>query len=504
MIKRIAVSVLATLALALGTVAAEAQERGGVLKFAVPNFKPGLDPAKTSTGDAYMLTAMIFSNLTRVDERLEPQPQLAESWETNADSSEWTFHLRDDAKFSNGRPVVADDVVFSIKRILDPETASKGAQALGPIADVIAKDDHTVVFKLHGPYADLPLQMGNTFSRIIAKENVDQISTKPIGSGAFILQEYTPGSRAILVRNPDYFEEGLPYLDEVHQVYIKEYAAQMSALNTGEVHIMYLAPVEIMPQLEEDPDIQVMEASAPSFQPLVMNSQTEPFNDVRVRQALRSALDREAMMAAATGGFGSLGNDHPVPPGSPFYHQEQPQRTQDIAKAKELLAQAGYPDGIDITFYTSTARPGLEEAAVVAQQTVADAGFRIEIESVEIARLYDQILPNIPEFAIAHNNWFGRPTIDETLTPYYYTNSEWNYSNFSDPEVDELLDKGKSSTDLEERKQIYAKVQGILLERGSEAIPYFRNYVSAVRKEVQNYRLIPVQYVDLREAWLKQ
>jgi peptide/nickel transport system substrate-binding protein len=277
----------------------------------------------------------------------------------------------------------------------------------------------------------------------------------------------------------------------------------MSALKTGEVQVMYLAPVEIMPQLEGDPNIQVMEASAPSFQPLVMNAEKKPFNDVRVRQALRYALDREAMMAAATGGFGSLGNDHPVPPGSPFFDEEQPQRTQDVAKAKELLAEAGYPDGIDITFYTSTARPGLEEAAVVAQQTVAEAGIRIEIESVEIARLYDQILPNIPEFAISHNNWFGRPTIDETLTPYYYTNSNWNYSNLSDPEVDALLDKGKSSTDLAERKQIYAKVQEILLERGSEAIPYFRNYVSAVRKEVQNYHLIPVQYVDLREVWLQ-
>lgn len=474
-----------------------------MLKFAVPNFTPGLDPAKTSTGDAYMLTAMIFSNLTRVDESLEPQPQLAKSWEPNEDSSEWTFHLRDDAKFSNGRPVVADDVVFSIKRILDPATASKGAEALGPIADVIAQDDHTVVFKLEGPYADLPLQMGNTFSRVVAKENVDEISSQPIGSGPFVLQEYTPGSRAILVRNPDYFEEGLPYLDEVHQVYIKEYAAQMSALKTGEVHVMYLAPVEIMPQLADDPNIQVMEASAPSFQPLVMNIEKEPFKDVRVRQALRYALDREAMMEAATGGFGSLGNDHPVPPGSPFYDQDQPQRMQDTAKAKALLAEAGYPDGIDITFYTSTARPGLEEAAVVAQQTVAEAGIRITIESVEIARLYDQILPNIPEFAVSHNNWFGRPTIDETLTPYYYTDSNWNYSNISDPELDELLDKGKSSTDLAERNQIYAKVQEILLERGSEAVPYFRNYVSAVRNEVQNYHLIPVQYVDLREVWLQ-
>ena len=503
MLKKLALVATTALALALAGTPASAQQQGGLLKFAVPNFTPGLDPAKTATGDAYMLTAMIFSNLTRVDANLEAQPQLAKSWEPNADSSEWTFHLRDDAKFHNGRKVVADDVVFSIKRILDPETASKGAKALGPIADVVAVDEHTVLFKLEGPYADLPLQMGNTFARILAKENIADVSTMPIGSGPFMLTEYTPGNRAVLKRNPDYFEPGLPYLDEVHQVYIKEYAAQMSALKTGEVHIMYLAPVEIMPQLEGDPNIVVMQAAAPSFQPIVMNVKEKPFSDVRVRQALKLAMDRETMMEAATGGFGTIGNDHPVPPANPFYDPAQPKNTRDVAKAKALLAEAGYPNGIDMVFYTSTARPGLEEAAVVAQQVLAEAGIRVTIESVDIARLYNEILPNIPASAVSHNNWFGRPTIDETLTPYYYTGSNWNFSGFSDPEVDRLLDAGKRSTNLDERKQIYAEVQKILAETGPDVVAYFRNYVSAVRTEVQNYKLIPVQFVDLREVWLK-
>ena len=501
---KFSVAMLSALALAFSTLPAQAQKQGGKLVFATPSVKPGLDPARTSTGDGYMLTAMIFSNLTRVDADLNPQPQLAERWEPNADSSQWTFFLRKGVKFHNGREVVADDVVFSIKRILDPETASKGAKALGPIADIVAKDSHTVVFDLNGPYADLPLQLGNTFSRIIAKENLEEISNKPVGSGPFILKEYSPGNRAVLVRNPDYFEPGLPYLDEVHQVYIKEYAAQMSALKTGEVQIMYFAPVEIMPQLKDDPNIQVLQTSAPSFQPLVMNVTKKPFDDVRVRQALRYAMDRQAMMEAATGGFGTIGNDHPVSPISPWYDKEQPQRKQDVAKAKQLLAEAGYPNGIDIKLYTSTGRPGLEEAAVVAQQTLAESGFRVTIESVEIAKLYRGVLPDIPEFAISHNNWFGRPTIDETLTPYYFTKSNWNFSKFSDPEVDKLLDQAKGSTDTAKRKALYAQVQAILLDRGPEVVPYFRNYVSAIRKEVKNYRLIPVQYVDLREVWLEQ
>ncbi len=502
--RRIFMFFIAVLALALSAASAEAQQRGGVLKFAVPSVKPGLDPARTRTGDGYMLTAMIFSNLTRISYELKPEPQLAHKWETNADGSEWTFHLRKDANFTNGRPVVASDVKFSLDRILDPKTASKGRKALGPIKEIVVKDDHTVVFKLHGPYADLALQLGNTFARIIAKENLADIAYKPIGSGPFILKEYIPGNKAILVRNPNYFEKGLPYLDEVHQIYIKEYAAQVSALKTGEIDIMYFAPVEIIDQLRKDPNVEVKIVSAPSFQPLIMWVTEKPFNDVRVRQALRFAVNREAMMEAATGGLGVLGNDTPVSPSNPYYNKALPQRKQDIAKAKKLLAEAGYPNGIDITLYTSTQRPGLEPAAVVAQQVVAESGFRVKIESVEIARLYKDIIPKAKPFATSHNNWFGRPTIDESLTPFYYTKSNWNYTGYSNPEVDKLLDQAKSLTDFASRKKLYDRVQEILYNEGPDVVPYFKNYVSAIRKEVKNYHLIPVQYVDLRETWLER
>jgi ABC-type transport system substrate-binding protein len=151
MSKQFSVFVVAALTLALSAFPAGAQKKGGTLTFATPSVQPGLDPARTNTGDQYMLTAMIFSNLTRIDHELNPKPQLASSWEANADSTEWTFHLVKNAKFHNGRPIVADDVKFSIGRILDPKTASKGAKAMGPIEEIVVKDPHTVVFKLSGP-----------------------------------------------------------------------------------------------------------------------------------------------------------------------------------------------------------------------------------------------------------------------------------------------------------------------------------------------------------------
>ena len=498
-------SILAAAALVVAIAAGPvpAQKRGGTLKFAVPGVKPGLDPAHTSTGDAYMLTQAIFSNLTRVDEHLEPKPQLAQRWEHNANSSVWTFHLVRGAKFHNGREVTADDVVFSIERLLDPKTASRGMKALGPIKKVSARDRHTVVFELEGPYADLPLQLGNTFARIVAKENLEKIGREPIGSGPFRLKEYVPGSKVVLVRNADYFEKGLPYLDEVQQVYVKEYAAQLSALGTGEIHVMYLVPVELIPQLKKDTGIQVLEVPPPSFQPIEMFVARKPTNDARVRLALRLIADRKAMLQAATGGHGVLGNDVPVPPSSRYYNTALPQRERDVPRAKQLLAEAGYKDGLDVTLFTSAGRPGLEEAAVVYREAAKDAGVRVRIESVDIARLYSEMLRKPAEFTIVSNNWFGRPTIDETITPYVFTKSFWNYFEYSNPRVDGLLTEALSIVDFEKRKRLYDEVQRILWEDGPEIVPYFRNYVSAIRKNVKNYRLIPVQYVDLREVSLE-
>lgn len=141
MSKRLLHMLVAAAMLTFSAQAVDAQSKGGVLKFATPSARPGLDPAATRTGDAYMLTAMIFSNLTRVSHELKPEPQLASKWDVSPAGDEWTFHLVKNAKFHNGRPVTAADVKFSIDRILDPKTASKGAKALGPIDEVIVKDD---------------------------------------------------------------------------------------------------------------------------------------------------------------------------------------------------------------------------------------------------------------------------------------------------------------------------------------------------------------------------
>jgi peptide/nickel transport system substrate-binding protein len=480
-----------------------AQKQGGVLKIAVPSVKPGLDPAFTTTADGYMLTQAIFSNLVRIDENLEVQPQLAKRWEPNENNTVFRFELVQGVKFHNGRELTAEDVVFSIKRILDPATGSQGRKFLGPIKDVKADGKYAVVVELTQSFADLPIQLANPFARIIAKENLDKISSAPIGTGPFRLKEYIQGSRAVLVRNPDYFERGLPHLNEFHQVYLKENAAQLAAIKAGQVDVLYQVADSLIPLLRNVPDIEVRHAAAPAFQAITFFIDKKPTDDPRVRQALRLAADRPAMMVASAGAYGTPGNDTPVSPVSRWYEARLPERKQDINRARKLLAEAGYPNGIDLTLYTSSARPGLEEAAVAFRESVKAAGIRINIQSVDIARLYSEIARKPRENTLVHLNWLGRPTIDESLTPYYRSGAGFNYSGYSNPRVDELLGKGQSAKSPAERKAIYDEVQRILWEDGPDLIAYFRAYVTAVRKNVKNYRLIPVQYVDLRSVWVE-
>ena len=413
-----------------------------------------------------MLTAMIFSNLTRVSHELKAEPQLAHTWEANEDSSEWTFHLVKNAKFTNGRTVTAHDVKFSFERILDPETASRGRKAMGPIDTITAADDHTLVIKLKGPYADLPLQLGNTFARVIAKENLEEISHNPIGSGPFILKEYIPGNKAILVKNPDYFEEGLPYLEEVHQIYIKEYAAQVSALTTGEIDIMYFAPSEIIKQLEADPNIEVRITPAPSFQPLVMFVEKSPLRRCPRAPgvALRARPRGHARSRHRRPRFAR--QRHP-PWVRPTPTTTRPCRS---APATWRRRRSCWPRPATRTAWTSRCSPppGGRDWSRPPSSPNRTCWKRVSTRPSRASRSPGCTRTSCAAPAdnrISHNNWFGRPTIDETLTPFFTTKANWNYTGYSNPEVDELLARARSLIDFDTRKKLYDRVQEIPLPR---------------------------------------
>jgi peptide/nickel transport system substrate-binding protein len=483
----------------VGHARAQAPRQGGTLKMAWASSPRTIDPALTIQGDEYMLTQNIYDNLTRVDEKLQPQPMLATRWSADAQARVWTFTLRPGVKFHHGREMKAADVVFTIERVLDPKTASPGRTALGPVEKVEAVDDLTVRFRMASPYADLPVSLGSTFGRILPADRADKIVSEPSGTGPFRVAEFKPGERTRLTRFADYWDKPRPYLDELWQVNMPQHATQVASLSGGEVQHMFEVPVPFIGTLEKAPGVSVQSVRSTSFQPLVMNTGQKPFDDNRVRLALKALIDRDAVIKALWQGRGTVANDHPVPEINPFW-VATPAHTLNVARAKALLAEAGVGQGFSAEIWTSNERVGLQELAVAVQQMVAPAGIKLEVKTVPWSVFNSTVYK---KKALYVNNWFGRATIDETLHPFFRTGGSWNEGDYSNPKLDKLLDDGRSATDAGKRKEIYAEVQRVISAEGHYLVAYHTQYVTALRTSVKGAALHPLRWWDFRNTYLE-
>jgi peptide/nickel transport system substrate-binding protein len=475
--------------------------QGGVLKMAYASSPRTIDPALTVQADEYMITQGIYDNLVRTDEKLQPQPQLALRWTADEQARVWTFTLRPGVKFHHGRELTAQDVVFTFERILDPKTGSPGRNAMGPIEKVEAVDPLTVRFRLAAPYADLPLGVGSTFGRVLPADRADRIVTEPSGTGPFRLVEFKPGEATRMARFADYWDKPRPYLDELWQVNIPQAASLVASLTGGAVQVAWEAPVTYLPTLQRTSGVSLVEVKSPAFQPVSMLPNQKPFDDNRVRLALKHLVDRAAVVKAVWQGHGVVASDHPVPEINPFWTAVAP-RPFDVARAKALLAEAGHAGGLSLELWTSSERAGMPELAVAVQQMTAPAGVKVEIKTVPWS-VFNNTVWKKKAFYV--NNWGGRATIDETLYPFFRTGGSWNEGEFSVPALDRLLDEGRSQTDARKRKEAYARAQQLISDEAYMMIAYHSNYVTALRTSVKGYAVNPIKnYVDHRWTYLEE
>jgi peptide/nickel transport system substrate-binding protein len=303
-----------------------------------------------------------------------------------------------------------------------------------------------------------------------------------------------------MVRFADYWDRGRPYLDELWQVNVPQPATQVASLTGGDVQMIFEVPTSFIGSLQRNPAVSVVEVKSPSFQPITMVTTQKPFDDNRVRLAMKHAVDRDGLIRAVWQGHGVAGEDHPVPQVNPFYAATSPKHGYDVARAKQLLAEAGYPNGLAVELWTSNERVGLQELAVAAQQMMAPAGVRIEVKTVPWS-VFNSTVYKKKAFYV--NNWFGRGTIDETLYSYFRTGGGWNEGGLSIPELDRLLDDGRSTVDLERRKKLYAQAQQVIHDQGHMVVPYHMNYVTAMRSQVKGYIVHPLRYCDFRWTHLE-
>ncbi|MEZ4678306.1 MAG: ABC transporter substrate-binding protein [Caldilineaceae bacterium] len=473
------------------------------LRIAFSNIPTQFDPAIWSGNSAVQLGFAVYEGLVRVDHQLVAQPALAERWEVSDDLLTWTFTLRQDVLFHHGTPFTARDVVYTYERLFDPSTESPLRTVLSFINAIDAVDDGTpagaVRFTLTAANVDLPLLCSAPQALIIAHDYaLEALAKSPSGTGPFRVVESVPGQRFSFVRNDQYWGIERIALQEVHHLYIPSFAERAAALNAGEIDMLVDISDEEAQLLSGVDAVTVVESPSGAYQTVVMQATEPPFDDVRVRQALKLCLDRETIQKSLLGGRGEIGLDHPVASISPF-HADLPQPHRDIKLAQELLISAGYPNGLTLDLITAAVDPGMVQLAYLVQEMAAPAGFDIRPTEVPADVYWSTYWMQVP-FHIG--SWNFRPSIDETFALAFHSKSIWNESRWFDENLDALLEQARSELDSDQRKDLYRRAQQLIMDQGAVMIPFFRSVLTAIRSNVTNFTPQPTGWLDLRDVRL--
>ena len=320
------------------------------------------------------------------------------------------------------------------------------------------------------------------------------------GSGPFKLVEWKKDQHLILEKFEDYFVEGRPFLDRVIWRPIAEDTARTTALRNKEIDIMLqVAPKDIM-KLQNEPDLQVTSVTGTFWEYLGINTTKGPLQDRRVRQAIAHALDREAINQVVKFGQAEVLTGGPIPPTHWASADLSIYPKQDLDKARELLAEAGYADGFHVTLKVSPVKEQVDAAQIIKQQ-LQEVGIEVEVLALESGVFFEQL--GQQDFELTVVGWVGFVDPDEFLYNIFHTGEVWNQQGYSNPEVDALLEQGRITTDLQERKEIYARAQQLIVEDAPMAFLYMNPQTSAYWNHVQGFDVNPtVTTISLRDTWI--
>lgn len=477
---------------------AETSRAAGTLTVSVSNEPNSLDPAKMKTGVSYNYGNMIYSKLVEFSPDLEIVPDLAESWESNEDFTVWTFHLRKGVKFHDGRELVADDVIATVERILDPEIGSVLRGNFGIVESMEAVDDHTARFKLNIPYSLFPSQFAGYQSSIVPRDKIDKLTTEPVGSGPFKFVEYLPGDRIVVEKNPDYFKSGQPELDRVVLRIIPEPASALAALEAGDTDIYWSLPVEQIDSLDGNSVARVDEVTTGRWFAFVFNLKIPPFDDKKARQAFQKLVDKPTFTEIATLGHGTPTHT-PVAPNHPM-SIKAPLDTPDYEGAKKLLKEAGIdPAEMTLDLWVPAGRPEQERLAVSFRDSAKKIGIDIRIRAVPTDKFYGEIEGKVP---FSTTVFYDRIITDTKLYAWFHSTGSWNNGlwHYKDARMDEILDTARQTDNEEELTALYREAQRKILDEAPGIVVFVANHANGVNQRIKGFQSQPTLLMDLREV----
>lgn len=467
-----------------------AADARGTLRVAYPLLMDGaeiLDPASPVNYD--LAVVILYDRLVRLGPDGRAAPDLATEWQPSADATEWAFTLREGVTFHDGKPLTSADVAYSFERIFDPDLSAPLASTLSLIDAVETPDEGTVLFRLTQPHADFPLLLVSYMARIIPEGSGDTIGETGIGTGPFQLVSFNADGTTVLAANDEYWR-GAPQLAGIELIAIADSSARASAALAGQIDALLNTPAAQAVLFADNPAFETVTFPTGEWSGLVMRTDTPPFDDVRVRKAMRLLADRQAFIDLVLNGQGTLVCDTPVAK-TDVYHWET-ECPQDLEQAKALLTEAGYADGLTVTMHTADTFPEFIPLAEVYQQQAAAAGVTVNIEIVPGDSFWSDIWLTEALYPIA---WRQRPA-DLILNLVWRSTADWNESYYQNPAFDALLDEARQELDFEARRSLYQQAQQILFEEGGHLIPYHINLSHVFSTNVSGIE--PVSDIELK------
>ena len=496
---------------------AEAQgalPKGGTLRLAMrcqdlksPHTYSWVESSNSARQVLDYLTVTGVDNITR--------PSLVEKWEPSPDLKTWTLRLRKTVKWHNGRQFTADDVVWNLKRVLDPKTGSsvvglmkgflledvetgekddkgnpKKSSRLWDANTIQKVDDFTVRLNGKSPQLAVPEQLFHYPLLIVDPAENGEFKVGSNGTGAFTLTANEVGRKQVLKARKEGYWGGGPHLDQLEFIDLgDDPAASVSALASKQVDGLYGTDIVQLEALQKIPHVQMYQV-ATAYTATARMQPVKPFDDKRVRQAMRYAIDSNAVLQIAHRGLGQPGEHHHVSAVHPEYAKLAPPQ-RDVARARKLLAEAGYPNGIDVEIICRP-QPAWELLAVQTMvEQWKEAGIRVKI-NVMPSTQYWEVWTKVP---FGFTTWAHRPLGIMSLALAYRSGGPWNESKYSNPEFDRLLNQAEGTLDVASRREIMARLEAILQDDGPIVQPVWRSIFTFLDKRVQGFRLHPTLYI---------
>lgn len=454
----------------VGTNAA-APKDGGTLNIALSSDAPKLDPAlSSSVYDRYVFQSL-FDKLVDIDKDGKIVPMLAEKIDTSTDGLTYTFHLRQGVKFTDGTDFNADAVKFNFARDMANSSPRKGE--LGEVKAVSVVDTNTVKVELKEPFSPflsiLTDRAGMMVSPTAVQKEGQDFMNNPVGTGPFMYKDRVKGTSITLVKNPNYWQKGLPHLDSVVYKIITDANVAVMNLKSGQVDMTdWRFPTKEMQTFKSDSNFTLINEPGQDYVGFYLNVTQPPFNNEYLRQAVDALIDRDALVSIIKSGAATAGRS-PFAPGDIANGESDKYSKPDLAKAKDLLVKAGKADGFTFTYKTGTS-PDNQQSAEMLQNMLKPAGITMNIEKLEFGTLLDQTTKG--NFETSALGWSGRPDPDQNIYDDVITKGSMNYGGYSNPQIDQLMKAARTEQDPVKRKTIYDQAMTIL----SVDLPYIYFY----------------------------